>query len=152
MSASLWSSLPPATKAKPTHPSKVQYRDKIPTAGGLGPRSDHQWSPRRRHVQACCMVGGMDCTKHNNARGPLTSSAVHQIIKTPPHPTPQPVPPSPQSYTHLHQNYYTINKLWTSPHDCPISNTTWSVNMGVHRTPSRLPSVTTVDYTYLVLL
>lgn len=74
----LWSSLPPlyvtATKAKPTYPSKVQYREKIRTADGLGPCSDHQWSPRRLHVPACCMVGGMDWTKHNNAgwmRGPF---------------------------------------------------------------------------------
>lgn len=33
--------------------------------------TDHQRSPRRLHVPACCVVGGMDRSKHNNARGPF---------------------------------------------------------------------------------
>lgn len=31
-----------ASKAEPTDPGKVQHGEKIPSAGGLGPRSDHQ--------------------------------------------------------------------------------------------------------------
>lgn len=43
---------------KPSRPIPVKCRaeiKKIPTAGGLGPRSDQQWSPRRLHVPACSM-------------------------------------------------------------------------------------------------
>lgn len=141
----LWSPLPAlyvaATKAEPTHPSKVQYGEKIPTAGGLGPRSDHQWSPRRLHVPACCMVGGMDWTEHNNARGPFDELSCSSHYKDPT-----------LCFSLYSQIHYIINKHWTSPHDCPISVTSWSANMGVSRRASRLQSVTTVDYSYLLLL
>lgn len=66
--------------ADPSQWSAVQREN------GLGPRSDHQWSPRRLHVPACCTVGGMKWTKQQcrlDEGGPLTSSAVHHIIEIP---------------------------------------------------------------------
>lgn len=52
-------------------PVKCSTERKSPLHVVWGPRSDHQRSPRRLHVPACCIVGGMDWSKHNNARGPF---------------------------------------------------------------------------------
>lgn len=141
----LWSSLPPLYVAppKPSRPIPVkcsaERKSPLQVVWDLALiTSDHQGDCTFQHV-------GMDWTKHNNAHckgggfGALTSSAVHHIIK---------IPPFVFLCTGCIQIYCTINKFWTPPHDYPISNTTWFV-MDIQRTTSRLPSVTTVDYTYL---